>query len=221
VAAGVIVGFPLLTSFALRHVPAAHGAIVVGLIPLSTAVFGTWLAHERPSAGFWLAALVGSASVLVFALSESGWVLRSADGLLVVAAIVCGLGYAEGGRLSRELGGLATISWSLILASPAIAVAVVWSGIASGLHASPLAWAAFGYTGVVSMFLGFWAWYHGLALGGIARVGQVQLLQVFFTLGWAHVLLHENVSARALATSVVVVASVAVSRRSAPPRATG
>ena len=126
--------------------------------------------------------------------------LRSEDGLLVVAAVVCGFGYAEGGRLSRELGGLATISWSLVLASPAIAVAVTLSGLASGLHASPLAWAAFGYTGVVSMFLGFWAWYHGLALGGIARVGQVQLLQVFFTLGWAHVLLHENVSARALAT---------------------
>ena len=210
---GVIVGFPLLTAFALRDVPASHGAIVIGLLPLATALFATWLAHERPSAGFWLAAFAGSATVTLFALSGSGWAVRPADGLLVLASLVCGLGYAEGGRLSRELGGLATISWALVLASPAIAVAVAWSAIESGLHASGWAWAAFGYTGVVSMFLAFWAWYHGLALGGIARVGQVQLLQVFFTLAWAHLLLHEAVTARDVAASVVVVGAVALGRR--------
>lgn len=215
VAAGVIVGFPLLTALALRHVPASHGAIVVGLLPLATALFGTWLAHERPSGAFWCAALAGSAAVTVFALSESGWTLRSADLLLLLASVLCGLGYAEGGRLSRELGGLATISWALIIASPAVALAVAWSARGSGLHASALAWAAFGYTGVVSMFLGFWAWYHGLALGGIARVGQVQLLQVFITLAWARLLLGEAVTARAVGTAAVVVAAVALSRRAA------
>ncbi len=213
VALGVIVGFPLLTAFALREVPASHGAIVVGLLPLATALFGAWLSHERPSAGFWLAAVAGSAAVVAFALSEGGWTVRPADGLLVAASVLCGLGYAEGGRLSRELGGLATISWALVLASPPIAVAVAWSAHASGLHASAAAWAAFGYTGVVSMFLAFWAWYHGLALGGIARIGQVQLLQVFLTLAWAHLLLHEAVTAKAIAASVVVVGSVALGRR--------
>jgi drug/metabolite transporter (DMT)-like permease len=215
VAAGVIVGFPLLTSLALRHVPASHGAIVVGLLPLATALFGTWLAHERPSAAFWCAAIAGSAAVTAFALGESGWTPRAADGLLLLASVLCGLGYAEGGRLSRELGGLATISWALILASPAVAAAVAWSALASGLHASPIAWAAFGYTGVVSMFLAFWCWYHGLALGGIARVGQVQLLQVFITLVWARLLLGETVTASAVATAAVVAASVALSRKSA------
>jgi len=213
VAVGVIAGFPLLTSFALRHVPASHGAIVVGLLPLATALFGALLAHERPSARFWLAAFAGSAAVTVFALSESGWSLRPADGLLVLASVLCGLGYAEGGRLSRELGGLATISWALVIASPAIAAAVAWSAFSTGLHASAPAWAAFAYTGVVSMFLAFWAWYHGLALGGIARIGQIQLLQVFVTLAWARLLLGEEVTVRAVGAAAVVVASVLLGRR--------
>jgi drug/metabolite transporter (DMT)-like permease len=215
VAVGVIGGFPLLTSLALRHVPASHGAIVVGLLPLATALFGALLAHERPSAGFWIAATAGSAAVALFALSESGWTVRPADGLLVLASVLCGLGYAEGGRLARELGGLATIAWALILASPAIAVAVAWASIGAGMHASALAWAAFGYTGVVSMFLAFWAWYHGLALGGIARVGQVQLLQVFVTLLWARLLLGEALTLRAVAAAAAVVGAVLVGRRAA------
>jgi drug/metabolite transporter (DMT)-like permease len=210
----------------LRHVPASHGAIVIGLLPLSTALFGAWLAHERPSAGFWFAAFAGSAAVTIYALSESHWTVRPADGLLICAAILCGLGYAEGGRLSRELGGLATISWALVLASPVLALVVIWNVLGTGLHASAWAWAAFSYTGVVSMFLGFWAWYHGLALGGIARVGQVQLLQVFFTLVWARLLLHEAVPARAIGTAMVVVGAVVLGRRAKfmptqanPPRA--
>jgi drug/metabolite transporter (DMT)-like permease len=221
VALGVIVGFPLLSSFALRSVPAGHGAVVVGLLPLATAFFGAWLAHERPSAAFWLASLSGSAAVTVYALGESGWVVRPADALLALAAALCGLGYAEGGRLSRELGGLATISWALLLASPAVGAAVAWSAFSKGLHASPEAWAAFGYTGLVSMFLAFWAWYHGLALGGIARVGQVQLLQVFVTLAWARFLLHEQVTAGALVAAAIVVGSVALGRRSRVSRAPG
>jgi drug/metabolite transporter (DMT)-like permease len=214
VAVGVIAGFPVLTSLAMRRVPASHGAIVIGLLPLATALSAAWLSHERPTTRFWIAAFAGSTAVSLFALSESGWVVLPADGLLVAAAILCGLGYAEGGRISRELGGLATISWALIVASPFAAAAVVWSAVASGgMHASPLAWAAFGYTGVVSMFLAFGAWYHGMALGGIARVGQLQLLQVFLTLASAHLLLHEPVGPKAIATAFVVVGSVAFGRR--------
>lgn len=215
VAAGAIVGFPLLSSLALRHAPASHGAIVVGLLPLATALFGAWFARERPTARFWFAALAGSATVVLFALSESGWTLRPADGLFAVAAILCGMSYAEGGRLSRELGGLPTISWALILVSPITATAVIWSMQGASLHASGWAWGAFAYTGTVSMFLAFWSWYHGLAAGGIARIGQVQLLQVFVTLFWAHLLLDEVVTFRALFAAAAVVLSVAVSRRAA------
>jgi drug/metabolite transporter (DMT)-like permease len=212
-AVGVVIGYALLTSLALHHVPAAHGAIVIGMIPLSTAGFGTWLARERLPLGFWVAAIVGSSAVVIFFLGESGWVVCPEDGLLVLAAILCGFGYAEGGRVSRELGGLATISWALVLTSPVSLVTVAWFAFAHGLHASAWAWAAFVYTGVVSIFLALWSWSHGLSLGGIARVGQLQLLQVFFTLGWSHLLLHESVTPRAIATAVVVVAAVAAGRR--------
>ena len=219
VATGAIVGFPLLSSLALRHTPASHGAIVVGLLPLATAFFGARFAGERPTARFWLAALAGSAAVVLFALSESGWALRPADGLFAVASILCGMSYAEGGRLSRELGGLVTISWALILVSPLTGIAVIWSIQGASLHASGWAWAAFAYTGTVSMFLAFWSWYHGLAAGGIARIGQVQLLQVFFTIGWAHFLLGEVVTLRALVAAAVVVLSIAASRRAVIRRA--
>ena len=215
VALGVIVGFPLFSSLAMRHVPAAHGAVVIGLVPLATAVFAVLRTHERPSRGFWVAAFAGSAAVVAFALVEGGWHLQAADGLLLVAVILCGLGYAEGGRLARELGGWRVISWALVLAAPFIVVPVAMAAAAHGLHASARAWAAFGYTGVVSMFLGFWAWYHGLARGGVARVSQVQLLQCFLTLGWAALLLGEQVSSLTMVTAVLVVAIVALGRQAA------
>src|SRR5262249_39740455 len=158
----------------------------------ATAFFASRLAGERPSGRFWLAAAAGSSAVVVFALHESGWVVRSEDSILVAASILCGLAYAQGGRVARELGGRAAITWALIFAFPFVAAAVAWSAIrAGGLHASFGGWAAFGYTGVMSMFFSFWAWYEGLAQGGISRVGQLQLLQVFLTLAWSRWLLRE------------------------------
>ncbi len=218
VVAGVIIGYPL-TSLAMQRVPSAHGAIVAGLIPLATALFALLRAHERPSRGFWIAAVAGSAAVVLFALAQGGWALHRADILLLVAVVLCGLGYAEGGRLAREIGGLELVGWALLLAVPIVAFPVARVIAVHGLHASARAWAALAYTGVVSMFLAFWAWYHGLALGGIARVGQIQLLQVFLTLGWAAFLLGEKITVWTALTAIFVVGTVAIGRRTAIVRA--
>lgn len=215
VALGVVIGFPLFSSLAMQRVPAAHGAVVVGLVPLATALFAVRRAGERPSRAYWVAAVAGSLAVVVFALAESAWNFRAADGLLLIAVGLCGLGYAEGGRLARELGGGRVISWALLLAAPIVVVPVGRVALIHGLHASPRAWAAFGYTGVVSMFLAFWAWYRGLALGGVARVSQVQLLQAFLTLAWAALLLGEPITGLTVVTAGFVVGTVALGRRAA------
>jgi len=213
VSLGVIVGFPLFSSLAVQHVPSAHAAVVVGLLPLATALFAVLRAHEKPSLAFWISAGIGSSAVVLFALAASGWAFRADDGLLLVAVLLCGLGYAEGGKLARELGGARVIAWALVLAAPLLAAPVTYVAFHHGLHASPRAWAAFGYTGIVSMFLGFIAWYQGLAIGGVARVSQVQLLQTFMTLVWSWLLLGEHLTLLTLGTAVVVVATVVLGRR--------
>ena len=194
IALGVIVGFPVFSALALRRVPAAHGAVVAGLLPLATALCATIRAHERPSRGFWLAAVAGSATVVGFMVVENGARLVRADVFLLLAVATCGVGYAEGGRLSRELGGWRVLSWALVLAAPFLTVPVGMSIAAHGLHASPAAWGALAYMGIVSMFLAFWAWYHALAIGGVARVSQVQLVQPFLSLAAARFLLGERVA---------------------------
>ncbi|HWA08224.1 MAG TPA: DMT family transporter [Opitutaceae bacterium] len=212
---GAIIGFPLFSSLAMRQVPAAHGAVVVGLIPLVTVGVATLRGHERPSAAFWCAAAAGSLAVVTFALVESGWVFRSADALLLVAVLLCGFGYAEGGRLSREIGSGRVLTWALILSAPVVAWPVLHILAAHGAHASVRGWAAFAYTGVISVFLAFWVWYRALAVGGVARVSQIQLLQAFITLGWASLLLGEPITRLTLITAVVVVTTVAIGRRTA------
>lgn len=218
VALGAIIGFPLLTSLALRHAPSAHAAVVTGLLPLSTALFAVLRAHERPSRGFWLAAVAGSSLVVIFALAESGWKITPSDSLLLLAVAACGLGYAEGGRLARELGGWRVICWSLLIAVPLVAVPVIWSIAQHGLHASPRAWLGFTYVSVISVFLGFIVWYQGLALGGVARVGQLQLLQPFLTFAWAALILEEPIGPLTLITAACVVVIVALGRRAAVRR---
>lgn len=218
VALGAIVGFPLLTSIALRHAPSAHAAVVTGLLPLFTALFAVMRAHERPSRAFWFAACAGSSAVVLFALAESGWKILPADALLLLAVVLCSLGYAEGGRLARELGGWRLICWALLLAAPLVAGPVAWNIWRHGLHASPRAWFGFGYVSLVSVFLGFIVWYQGLALGGVARVGQLQLLQVFLTFGWAALILGEHIAPLTLLTAVFVIGAVALGRRAAIAR---
>ena len=213
VALGVVVGFPLLTAFALQYVTAAHSIVFIGLLPLATAIFGVLRGGERPKPMFWLFSCLGSATVAGFALSAGGEISIAGDLLMIAAVLACGLGYAEGAKLSRRLGGWQVISWALVLSLPLMALIALtslpgtWQGIAGS------AWAGLAYVSVFSMLVGFVFWYRGLALGGIAAVGQLQLLQPFFGLLLAAGLLHEKVSPLMVATTLAVVACVAGARK--------
>ena len=193
VAGGVVVGFPLLTSYALTAVPAGHGAVVIALLPAATATAAVLRARERPPATFWTVMVLGSLAAISFAFLQSGGFghLHWADLLLLGAVICAAVGYAEGGLLARELGSWQTIAWALILALPLMLVLAILSGAAQPPSATAAEWAAFAYLAVVSMFLGFLAWYRGLAIGPIAQVSQIQVLQPVLSICWAALLLRE------------------------------
>jgi drug/metabolite transporter (DMT)-like permease len=213
VALGVVVGFPLLTALALQSITSAHSTVYVGLLPLATAIFGVLRGGERPSPVFWLFSCLGSAFVAGFAAYESGANLARGDVLMLGAIVVCGLGYAEGAKLSRALGGWQVISWALVISLPVMAGLVFWRWPASFDDVGVAAWAGLAYVSLFSMLIGFIFWYRGLALGGIAAVGQLQLLQPFMALGWAALLLHERVSPLMLVVTIAVVACVAGTRK--------
>lgn len=213
VAAGVVLGFPLLTSLALADVPAAHGIVASGLIPAATAVAAVLRAGERPSVAFWAASAAGLGCVVLFAATRGAGELGGADLLLLGAVTAAGVGYAEGGALSRELGGPAVTCWALVLAFPVTALVVLPHLDVRALAAArPSAWAGLAYLSLVSMFLGFFAWYRGLALGGVARVGQLQLAQPVLSLGWAALLLGEALTWQTLAAALGVLACVAATQ---------
>jgi drug/metabolite transporter (DMT)-like permease len=219
VVSGVIVGFPLLSAFALSRLPAAHGAIVTGLLPLASAIAGAVRAGDRPSPAFWFASLLGSGVVVVFALLSGGGALQVADLLLLGAVAAAGMGYAEGARLARVLGAWQVICWALVLAAPLLVVPVVIAAWQHGLAASPAAWLGFTYVSLVSQFLGFFAWYHGLAIGGVSRVGQMQLVQPFMTIAASALLLGEAITPLTIVAALLVFAAVATGRRAAVARA--
>lgn len=212
-ALGVVVGFPVFSSIAMRYVPASHGAIVIGILPLATAMVAALRFGERPSLGFWLAAFSGSAIVVAFALMQGDGALHLADLALFAAVIAAAIGYAEGARLSQSMGGQQVISWALVFSMPVLLPATLWLVWEYGVEASPRAWIGFGYVSLFSMFIGFFFWYKGLALGGIARVGQTQLLQPFLTLVGAALLLGEALEAKHFMFALAVVALVALGRR--------
>jgi drug/metabolite transporter (DMT)-like permease len=218
VAAGAVVGFPLFTSLALEAQTAAHGAVVIALLPAATAVAAFLRAGERPSRRFWLASAAGLVAVLAFAAGSAGAELRGSgpragDVFLLAGTALCAVGYAEGGALSRGLGAAPTICWALVVCAPATAAVAGAAAATTGLHAHPTAWLGFAYVSVVSMFLAFFAWYAGLARGGVARVGQVQLAQPVLTLGWSALLLGEPVGPLTVLTTLGVLASVAATQR--------
>jgi drug/metabolite transporter (DMT)-like permease len=215
VAGGCIVGFPLLTSIALQSLPASHGALLVGVLPLVTALYAALRGFERPSRGFWIMALLGSSMVLAFALIQGGGQLLPADLLVFGAVVAAAVGYAEGGRLSRSLGGPETICWALLLAAPAMLAAMVWHGVPELGGVGAGSWLGFAYVTTISMFVGFFFWYRGLALGGVARVGQVQLLQPFMSLVGAALLLGEALTLSNCAFALAVAAVVFAGRRMA------
>jgi drug/metabolite transporter (DMT)-like permease len=213
VALGVVVGFPVLTALALQTITSAHSTVYIGLLPLATAIFAVLRGGERPGAVFWLFSCVGSACVAGFAMFESGSSFARGDIYMLAAIIVCGLGYAEGAKLSRALGGWQVISWALLVSAPVMSVMMLWSWPSSFSGIAASAWAGLAYVSVFSMMIGFVFWYRGLALGGIAAVSQLQLLQPFMALGWAALLLHERVSPLMLIVTIAVVACVAGTRR--------
>lgn len=208
VALGVVVGFPLLTALALKHVTSAHSIIFVGLLPLATAIFGVLRGGERPRPAFWLFSCIGSALVAGFALMQGVTASPVGDGLMLAAIIVCGLGYAEGAALSRRLGGWQVICWALAISLPIMLVLTFATLPSSFAGIGSHAWMGLAYVSLFSMLIGFVFWYRGLAQGGIAAVGQLQLLQPFFGLALAASLLHEQVSPLMVVVTLGVVACV-------------
>jgi len=213
VAGGVVIGFPLFSAWALRYVPASHAAVVIGLLPLATALAAAWLAHERPSRTFWWSAAFGSAVVVGFAFWQGRGTPQPADGLLALAAAAAAIGYAEGGRLARTMPGWQVISWALVIAAPVVLVPTVYVIDPRFASAPPAAWACFAYVSVISMFVGFFWWYRGLALGGIAAVGQVQLLQPFLTIFASAAFLGETIEPETFVAAALVIAAIAIGRR--------
>lgn len=191
VMAGVVLGFPLLTTVALRYVESAHAAVVIGLMPLLTAVLAVLVAGERPRPAFWLFATAGGACVLAYTLAHTTFDAALPDLLLLVAALLAAYGYAEGALLARVMPGLQVISWALVMALPVSVPAALFLLPGVPLDAPWQAWAGFLWVAILSQYLGFYFWYRGLARGGIASIGQVQLLQTFLTLGFSALLLGE------------------------------
>jgi drug/metabolite transporter (DMT)-like permease len=214
-ALGVVVGFPLFSALALRFVPSSHAIPFIGLLPLATAGFAALIGQDRPRPLFWLFAVLGSALVAGHAWLGGGLTFEAADLLMLAAIVTCGMGYAVGGKLARRLGSLAVISWALVLSLPVSAVATIALRPTSLAAVPASAWAGFAYVSVFSMFVGFLFWYRGLALGGAARVGQLQLLQTFAGLGLAALLLGEAVAWSTWAVAGGVALSVFAARRTA------
>jgi drug/metabolite transporter (DMT)-like permease len=196
VAGGVVVGFPLLTSYALTTAPASHGAVVIALLPAATAVMAVLRGHERPARSFWVFAALGALAAIVFAAVQGGGFghLHWSDLLLFGAVIAAAVGYAEGGLLARELGSWQTVSWALVLAAPLMVVLTTISVMQQPPTGTAVQWLGFAYLAVVSMFLGFFAWYRGLAIGPMAQVSQVQLVQPVMSILWAALILREQLT---------------------------
>ncbi len=216
---GVVLGFPLLSAWAMQRVPASHGAVVLGLLPLATAIGGVLRSGDRPDVTFWIASIVGSTTVVVFGIISGAGHLQPADLALFGSIIAAAFAYAEGGRLAKVLGGWQVISWALVIIAPFEVLPTIFVVLKEGLIASPTAWLGFAYVSIVSQFIAFFAWYHGMAIGGVARVGQIQLLQPFLTLLASAILLGETLEPIALGTACLVVASVAVGKKASIKRA--
>lgn len=212
-ALGCVLGFPLSTALALQYVTAAHSTVFMGILPLCTAVFAVIRGGERPRPLFWLFAVLGSLFVAGYAAMGGIEASLRGDLLMLAAVVVCGLGYAEGAQLSRRLGGWQVISWALVLSLPVMLPLMLLTQPASFAPVGTPAWIGLAYVSVFSMLIGFLFWYRGLAQGGIAAVGQLQLLQPFMAFALAALLLHEAVSGSMLLVTLVAVACVAGARR--------
>jgi drug/metabolite transporter (DMT)-like permease len=223
VAGGVVIGFPLLTSYALTEVPASHGAVVIALLPAATAVLAVVRAGERPVRAFWIFSAGGAAAAVGFAVVQGGGLagLHRADLLLFAGVVLCATGYAEGGLLTREIGSWQTISWALVAALPVMVVLTAISVVREPPAGSVVDWACFAYLATTSMYLGFFAWYRGLAIGPMAQVSQVQLVQPLLSITWAALLLGEVITTTTFVggAAVILLAGAATSSRARTARA--
>ncbi|WP_319421667.1 DMT family transporter [Pleurocapsa sp. FMAR1] len=210
---GVIIGFPLLTAIALQNTPASYAAVIIGLMPLATVLCGVWRGNEKVSISFWIFALIGSGLVVSFALMSGAKSISLADLALLGAVVTCGLGYAEGAILARTFAAWQVICWALVLSMPILLPIVLKHSPTSLESISLNAWLGFFYVSVFSMFLGFIAWYQGLAIGGIARVSQIQLIQPFLTILASAILLKETLTITTLGFAVAVIICVALGKR--------
>lgn len=213
IALGVVFGFPFFTTWAMQHVPATHGAVVLALLPLMTALAGAAVAHERPGVRFWSLAVLGSIVAVGYALRQGGGGFHIADAALLAAIVAAALGYALGAETARSLGGWQTISWALVLSLPVNVVIATLAWPANIREAGTSVWLGFAYVSLISMYLGFFPWYRALAIGGIARVGQIQLLQPFMTFAASALWLGEVIDLQTLLFAVAIVVIVGLGRR--------
>ena len=214
---GIVFGWPLLNTLALQSVPSSHAAVVNGILPLATAVIGAWLNRETLSRRFWWCAVAGTLLVCGYAWLRAHGQLHAADALMLAGVVLGGLGYASGAIATRYLTGPQAISWALILGLPGTLALALWSAPTQPAMAPVSAWLAFAYLGLMSQWIGFFFWYRGLARGGIARVSQVQLMQLFFTLAFAALLLKESIEPAMFVVALLTVALIAIGRRNAQP----
>jgi drug/metabolite transporter (DMT)-like permease len=210
-ALGVVFGFPLLSSLALKTVPAIHAVVIVGLLPAMTATLAVIRTRERTTPLFWVAVALGVVGILIFAFIEGAGAPQPADALLFGAGLLGAVGYVEGGILAKEMDGWRVISWALIFSVPFL-IPPVLLNLPSSLPSDPIVWICFVYVGAISMYLGFFAWYKGLALAGIARSSALQVLQPLFSMIWAVLLLHEVIHVQTIFAAIIVIASATLSR---------
>ncbi|MBN8434493.1 DMT family transporter [Priestia flexa] len=212
VSLGTVLAFPLITSWAMKTLPVSHGAVELALLPLATAGFAIIRANEAPSLTFWISSLIGSLSVIIYAMHLGFGQLHYADLALLAAVIILGLSYAEGGKLSKELGSWQVIAWAIIIGAPFFIIPVALD-ISTEMTQVPLkAWLSFAYLAVVSQFLAYVAWYSGMAMGGILKISQIQYLQPFLMIVFAALFLNESITFFTIVTAVVVVIAVIVGK---------
>ncbi|MGW5863770.1 DMT family transporter [Streptomyces sp. NPDC055239] len=213
VGAGVVIGFPLLTTLALQTSTTAHAAVVVGLLPLTTAVFSALRTGARPSRMFWVAALAGAAAVIAFTVQQSGGALTTADLYLFGALLICAAGYTEGGRLAREMPGWQVIGWALVLCLPLALIGAVLALQHETFQLTGHSTAGLLYSAIGSQFLGLVVWYRGMAAIGVPKASQLQLAQPLLTLVWSVFLLGEHLTPAAPLTAAAVLVCIAVTQR--------
>lgn len=212
VAMGAVLGFPLLTSWAMQALPVSHGAVEVALLPLATAGIAMLRAGEKPSVRFWIASLIGAGAVIFYAVNLGFGKLQFADLALLTAVIILGFSYAEGGKLSKEIGSWQVIAWAIVIGTPFFVIPVVMDFSVEMLTAPFQAWVSLFYLAIVSQFLAYIVWYGGMALGGVARVSQLQYIQPFIMIIFATIFLDESITLVTIVTAIIVVVSVIVGK---------